>query len=152
MNGCCKTPVHQQCMIYFSFFTTGDSFWMLHTRFRRGAATITFIVYQVCDCIYQVLQPIYMSPPPSEEDWKQIEHRFNTKWNFPKCIGSLDGKHIIIIIIIMVFILSFQVHSRHFPCNLSRYCIQKNGYEGLRINLFPLGIAQSQHLCVCLLN
>ena len=32
--------------------------------------------------------------PPSEEDWKQIEHRFNTKWNFPNCISSLDGKHI----------------------------------------------------------
>ena len=32
--------------------------------------------------------------PPSEEDWKQIEHRFNTKWNFPNGIGSLDGKHI----------------------------------------------------------
>ena len=32
--------------------------------------------------------------PPSEEDWKQIEHRFNTKWNFPSCIGSLNGKHI----------------------------------------------------------
>ena len=50
-------------------------------------------MYEVCDSIYEVLQPIYMSPP-SEEDWKQIEHRFNTKWNFPNCIGSLDGKHI----------------------------------------------------------
>ena len=93
MNGCCKIPVHQECMIYFSFLATGNSFWTLHTRFQRGAATIASIVYEVCDCIYQVLQPIFMSPP-SEEDWKQIEHRFNTKWNFPNCIGSLDGKHI----------------------------------------------------------
>ena len=31
--------------------------------------------------------------PPIEEDWKQIEYRFNIKWNFPNCIGSLDGKH-----------------------------------------------------------
>ena len=93
MNGCCKTPVHQQCMIYFSFLATGDSFCTLHTRFQRAAATIASIVYEVCDCIYQVLQPIYMRPP-SEEDWKQIEHRFNMKWNFPNCIGSLDGKHI----------------------------------------------------------
>ena len=80
-------------MIYFSFLATGDSFWTLHTRFRRGAATIASIVYEVCDSIYQVLQPIYMSPP-SEEDWKQIEHRFNTKWNFPNCLGALDRKHI----------------------------------------------------------
>ena len=32
--------------------------------------------------------------PPTEEDWKQIEYRFNTKWNFPNCLGALDGKHI----------------------------------------------------------
>ena len=81
------------CIIVYSFLATGDSFWTLHTRFRRGASTIPQIVYEVCDSIYEVLQPIYMSPP-SEEDWKQIEHRYNTKWNFPNCIGSLDGKHI----------------------------------------------------------
>ena len=66
---------------------------MLHTRFRHGAATIASIVYNVCDSIYEVLQPIYMSPP-SEEDWKQIKHGFSTRWNFPNCIGVLDGKHI----------------------------------------------------------
>ena len=48
------------------------------------------------------------------------------------------------------FILSFQVHSKHFRCNLNRYCARKNGYEGLRLNLFPLGIAQSQHFYVYL--
>ena len=66
---------------------------MLHTRFRCGASTIASIVYDICDRIYEVLQPIYMSPP-SEEDWKQIEHCFSTRWNFPNCIRALDGKHI----------------------------------------------------------
>ena len=80
------------CIIVHSFLATGNSFWTLHTRFRRGASTIPQIVYEVCDSIYEVLQPIDMSPP-SEEDWKQIEQRFNTKWNFPNYIGSLDGKH-----------------------------------------------------------
>ena len=82
------------CIIVYSFLATGDSFWTLHTRFQRGASTIPQIVYEVCDSIYQVLQPIYMQSP-SEDDWNQIEHRFNTKWNFPNCIGALDGKHII---------------------------------------------------------
>ena len=30
----------------------------------------------------------------TEDDWKQIEYRFNQKWNFPNCLGALDGKHI----------------------------------------------------------
>ena len=33
---------------------------------------------------------------PTEEDWKEIEHKFSNKWNFPNCIGALDGKHIVI--------------------------------------------------------
>ena len=35
-------------------------------------------------------------PPPTKEDWIQIEERFHTRWNFPNCIGALDGKHILI--------------------------------------------------------
>ena len=34
---------------------------------------------------------------PMEDDWKQIENRFSsTRWNFPNCIGAIDGKHVII--------------------------------------------------------
>nr|CAI5824008.1 unnamed protein product [Callosobruchus analis] len=31
---------------------------------------------------------------PCHEEWNRIEHGFRTKWNFPGCIGALDGKHI----------------------------------------------------------
>ena len=62
--------MNQFALHCLSFLATGNSFWTLHTRFRRGAATIASIVYEVCDSIYQVLQPIYMTPP-TEEDWKQ---------------------------------------------------------------------------------
>ena len=34
--------------------------------------------------------------PPNEADWKRIEQQFATRWNFPNCIGALDGKHIVI--------------------------------------------------------
>ena len=33
---------------------------------------------------------------PSEDDWKEIAERFYACWNFPNCIGALDGKHIVI--------------------------------------------------------
>ncbi|CAB3222413.1 unnamed protein product [Arctia plantaginis] len=35
-------------------------------------------------------------PVPTEADWKRKEQRFRRQWNFPNCIGALDGKHVII--------------------------------------------------------
>lgn len=30
----------------------------------------------------------------SEEEWKKIAAKFHSRWNFPRCCGALDGKHI----------------------------------------------------------
>lgn len=35
--------------------------------------------------------------PTSAEEWKEIARDFDNLWNFPLCIGALDGKHIEII-------------------------------------------------------
>ena len=87
--------LNQMLIIVYSFLATGESFLMLYVRFRRGVSTIASAVYEVCDAIYSVLQPIYMVPP-TEDDWRQIEHRFRTRWNYPNCVGAIDGKHILI--------------------------------------------------------
>lgn len=34
-------------------------------------------------------------PKPTLEHWKQIEEGFRSKWNYPNCIGALDGKHVV---------------------------------------------------------
>ncbi|CAG7730450.1 unnamed protein product, partial [Allacma fusca] len=31
---------------------------------------------------------------PKAEDWIHIAEKFETRWNFPNCCGSIDGKHI----------------------------------------------------------
>lgn len=33
-------------------------------------------------------------PEPNEEMWKKIAEDFHNKWNYPNCLGALDGKHI----------------------------------------------------------
>ena len=45
--------------------------------------------------LWEVLTPLEM-PPPTEADWRKIEQDFNDYWNFPNCLGALDGKHVVI--------------------------------------------------------
>ncbi|XP_077279076.1 uncharacterized protein LOC143906704 [Temnothorax americanus] len=33
---------------------------------------------------------------PSQENWLYVEKKFAQRWNFPHCVGALDGKHVVI--------------------------------------------------------
>lgn len=41
-----------------------------------------------------ILFPIQM--PTNSEEWLEIEQSWNEIWNFPHCVGALDGKHIVL--------------------------------------------------------
>lgn len=34
--------------------------------------------------------------PKTPEEWKKLANWFELRWNFPHCIGSIDGKHVVI--------------------------------------------------------
>ncbi len=36
-------------------------------------------------------------PRPTEDMWRDIALQFLEKWNFPNCLGAIDGKHITIV-------------------------------------------------------
>ncbi|KAJ8914305.1 hypothetical protein NQ315_011292 [Exocentrus adspersus] len=60
-----------------------------------GKTTISNIVSETLVAIWNVLMPIVLVPP-TEEQWEKISERFQETWNFPNCIGALDGKHMTI--------------------------------------------------------
>ena len=39
---------------------------------------------------------LYFQVPNTPEKWAHIAKEFENRWNFPQCIGALDGKHIAI--------------------------------------------------------
>ena len=77
----------------FSFLATGDSYCGLSQRFRMRKLTIQEAINDTCDAIWDVMQPECM-PKPKKEDWQRIERGFHQCWNFPNCLGAVDGMHI----------------------------------------------------------
>lgn len=47
----------------------------------------------VCAAIEKVMKEAFL-PSPTEETWREVAQRFWDKWNFPNCIGAIDGKHV----------------------------------------------------------
>lgn len=64
---------------------------------RVAQCTISGIVFSVCRALYEELVDDFMRVPTSEAEWKAIATSFQKMWNFPLCIGALDGKHVKII-------------------------------------------------------
>ena len=56
---------------------------------------ISYIVLEVCEAILSELRALCLQFPSTEEQWKAIEIKFSERWNFPHCVGALDGKHVV---------------------------------------------------------
>ncbi|GFN81293.1 protein antagonist of like heterochromatin protein 1 [Plakobranchus ocellatus] len=63
--------------------------WSIHHILSR-------IVPEVCEAIWTSLKDKYMSFPKSEEDWLKKALLFDQRWDYPHCVGAIDGKHIVI--------------------------------------------------------
>ena len=35
--------------------------------------------------------------PRSADDWRAVAEAFYDRWNFPNCIGAVDGKHVVVL-------------------------------------------------------
>jgi len=68
----------------------------LHYTFLLGVSTISKIVRVVCCAIWSVLR-LECIPEPDKDKWKSIAQKFETRANFPNCIGAVDGKHVRIV-------------------------------------------------------
>jgi len=61
-----------------------------------GVATISKVVPEVCEAIWDLMKDTYIQFPNTPEQWGAVADNFELRWNFPNCIGAIDGKHIVI--------------------------------------------------------
>ena len=76
---------------------TGDAQFTISTSYRLSPENFGRIIQETCKAIWTVLyQKGYLNVPKSCEEWLKISSEFSQMWNFPHCLGSIDGKHIMI--------------------------------------------------------
>lgn len=56
--------------------------------------TISKIMFEICTKLWKKLAPIHLRRVTSKEEYARIEEGFFALWNFPNCLGAIDGKHI----------------------------------------------------------
>lgn len=81
--------------VSYRYLASGDSYKSIAYSYRMGDRTISNIVTEVAVAIWTCMQPTYL-PEPTSTTWESIARDFEQRWNFPPCIGAIDGKYIII--------------------------------------------------------
>ncbi|RVE48412.1 hypothetical protein evm_006973 [Chilo suppressalis] len=88
---------HERLTVTLRFLATGRTYECLKYSALISPQALSKIIPETCAAIYKVLQKDYLKFPNSSEKWRNIAQQFEDRWNFPHCLGAIDGKHIDII-------------------------------------------------------
>ena len=73
---------------------TGESYMYMMYLWRVPHNTISQVVREVCQAIFEEYVADVLPVPTEEDDWRAIADGFMRRWKFPNTIGALDGKHV----------------------------------------------------------
>lgn len=83
--------------MYFSFrfLAVGGHLSSIAYSYRLGVSTVSAVIKETTAAIWEALRDDYLKAP-SRQRWQEIAQEFWTKWNYPMCVGAIDGKHVAI--------------------------------------------------------
>jgi len=79
--------------LIFRYIATGMSMTSLQYDFRVGLSTVSGIIKDALNAIYEALKDEYLQLPDTC-DLEEISQTFKAKSSLPNCVGAMDGKHI----------------------------------------------------------
>ncbi|XP_063221343.1 uncharacterized protein LOC134530450 [Bacillus rossius redtenbacheri] len=86
--------VEKRLSVTLRFLATGETYQSLSFAYRITASTLSGIIPSTCRAIYDALKDDYLKVPNTTEEWSKVSRDFYDQWNFPNCLGAMDGKHI----------------------------------------------------------
>ncbi|XP_071580664.1 uncharacterized protein [Temnothorax nylanderi] len=98
----CREPISaaERLSLTLRYLVSGDSMTSLHYQYLIGLTTVTNIISETCQAIWNCLQPEVLPSNIDKNGWLRIAKEFEDLWNFRlrlnHCIGAIDGKHIVI--------------------------------------------------------
>lgn len=79
--------------ITLRYLASGDSMTSVSYAYRVAHNTVSMIIADTCNEIWAILKgQVFQIDTP--ESWNDIADDFDRLWNFPNCIGCIDGKHV----------------------------------------------------------
>ena len=86
----------ERLSITLRYLATGDSHSMIAMSYRMSNTTVGRIIMETCKTIWSILlEHGFLKAPSTQQEWKEIAQMFEFKWNFPNCVGAIDGKHVV---------------------------------------------------------
>ncbi|XP_054263992.1 uncharacterized protein LOC128987260 [Macrosteles quadrilineatus] len=86
-------PVREKLAVTLRFLASGDSYQSLSYLFKISKSAISLLIPEVCEALIDLFKDC-IKVPTSEHEWLAVAQQYNSKWNFPHCLGSMDGKHV----------------------------------------------------------
>lgn len=109
-------PAHTRLHICLRYLASGDSMESIVYQFRVSHNTVSKIVRETCRAIWISLKRTAF-PRLTRAGWLSHAKAFEEKWNFPHCIGAIDGK----LVVMQVNIDFKNLQYRNLDC-FCRHC------------------------------
>ena len=91
-----RSPVEVERQVALTLYYLADKGRMRKTAnaFGLSRSTVSNVVRKVCHAICEHMGPLLIRLPKTEQEVKEKTKKFFEVWQFPQCLGAVDGTHI----------------------------------------------------------